>query len=279
VKKIQAAYKVQPLSQFLGTSPVPAAPPIEFVKPLSPEKQRTSVEFFHILDFALRFCPVHSSEKEMRDRFAKIGVDGKGSFRPSDFKVDTGNAVQAGIADAWKAFLDYKQNELDTGKRTSSDGFGTRKFLDGRYIDRMAGAVLGIYGNSKEEAIYPVYFGDSEGHPLSGANGTYLLTFSAGQLPPVNAFWSVSMYELPSSLLVANPIHRYVINSAMLPELKRDSDGGLTIYIQNTEPGWGKGTNWLPAPKGAFVVVMRLYWPKPEAVGGEWKAPPLTHED
>lgn len=277
LKNIQAGYKVQTLSSFLGTAPPPAAPSIEFVKPLSPEKQRTSVEFFHILDFALRFCPVQSSEKEMRERFAKIGVDGKGSFRPSDFKVDTGNAIQAGIADAWKAFLDFKQTELDTGKRTSVEGFGTRKFLEGRYIDRMAGAVLGMYGNSKEEAVYPVYFGDSDGQPLSGANGSYELKFAANQLPPVNAFWSITVYELPSSLLVANPIHRYVVNSVMLPELKRDSDGGLTLYIQSEEPGWGKGANWLPAPKGQFAVVMRLYWPKPEAVGGEWKAPPLRH--
>ena len=93
------------------------------------------------------------------------------------------------------------------------------------------------------------------------------------QLPPVNAFWSLTMYELPQSLLVANPINRYLINSPMLPSLVPDTDGGYTFYIQNQSPGMDKESNWLPAPKGPFVVVLRLYWPKPDALNGVWKAP------
>ena len=84
------------------------------------------------------------------------------------------------------------------------------------------------------------------------------------------------MYEMPASFLVANPLNRYLINSPMLPELKRDHDGGLTIYIQHESPGKDKDSNWLPAPKGAFFMAMRLYWPKSEALDGRWKAPPLT---
>jgi hypothetical protein len=103
----------------------------------------------------------------------------------------------------------------------------------------------------------------------------YTLRFAPGYFPPVNAFWSLTMYELPSSLLVANPINRYLINSPMLPNLKRDADGGLTLLIQHDSPGKGKESNWLPAPKGPFIVFMRLYWPKQEALDGTWKPPSL----
>ena len=103
----------------------------------------------------------------------------------------------------------------------------------------------------------------------------YTLALRAGQLPPVNAFWSLTMYELPASLLVANPINRYLINSPMLPQLKHDADGGVTLLIQNESPGKDKESNWLPAPKGPFIVYMRLYWPKDEALDGKWTAPPL----
>jgi hypothetical protein len=139
----------------------------------------------------------------------------------------------------------------------------------------MAGAVLGIYGNSKQEAMYPVYAVDAAGQKLDGAN-RYTVRFAPGQLPPVNAFWSLTMYELPTSMLVANPINRYLINSPMLPQLVKDADGGLTLYVQNESPGKDKEPNWLPTPKGPFVIYMRLYWPMPEALDGSWKQPPMT---
>jgi hypothetical protein len=107
---------------------------------------------------------------------------------------------------------------------------------------------------------------------LDGAN-SYTLRFAKDQLPPVNAFWSLTLYELPSSLLFANSLNRYLINSPMLPNLKRDADGGLMLYVQNESPGADKEANWLPAPKGPFFAVLRLYWPKSEALNGKWKAP------
>jgi hypothetical protein len=129
-------------------------------------------------------------------------------------------------------------------------GTGSRAFLSGRYIYRMA-AVIGIYGNSKEEAFYPLYFIDSDKQNLDGAN-RYMVRFPPGQLPPVNAFWSLTMYELPASLLYANPLNRYLINAPMLPNLKRDADGGITLYVQHESPGADKESNWLPAPSGPF---------------------------
>lgn len=143
--------------------------------------------------------------------------------------------------------------------------------LGDNYLYRMAGAVLGIYGNSKQEAIYPAFSNDSAGAPLTAASN-YTYRFPPGQLPPVNAFWSMTMYELPSILLVANPINRYLINSPMLNSLTKDPEGGITLYIQNQAPGTGKESNWLPAPQGPFSVVLRLYWPKQEALDGPWKA-------
>jgi hypothetical protein len=180
------------------------------------------------------------------------------------------------MSDAWAAFAKYKREQIDTGKKSSADGFGTREFLHNDYMARMASAVLGIYGNSKEEANYPVYFVDSERKPLDGATSRYTVRFAPGQLPPVHAFWSLTMYELPASLLTENVINRYLINSPMEPTLIRDADGGITLYVQHESPGKEKEPNWLPAPRGSFFMVLREYWPKPEALNGSWKVPPAV---
>jgi hypothetical protein len=92
----------------------------------------------------------------------------------------------------------------------------------------------------------------------------------------VNAFWSLTMYELPASLLTQNPLNRYLINSVMEPNLVRDADGGITLYIQHESPGRAREPNWLPAPNGPFFMVLREYWPKPEALNGSWKVPPAV---
>jgi hypothetical protein len=274
VKAIQAGYGIQPLSAFLG-KPAPAAPPaVDFMKPLSADEEKTSPQVFKLLNFILSFCPTDPSEKAMMAHFAKLGIGAGKVFDPDTLSPELRKAVEDGIADAWVQFKQFKKDELDTGKRSSADAFGTRAFLKGRYIDRMSAAVLGIYGNSKEEAVYPAYFVDETKKPFSGA-AKYALRFGPDQLPPVNAFWSLTLYQLPSSLLYANPLNRYLINSPMLPGLKRDADGGVTLYVQHTDPGADKTANWLPAPEGPFFVVMRLYWPKEPALNGKWKAPPL----
>lgn len=274
VKKIQAGYNVQTLSQFLGKES-PVAPKIDFVAPLTPEQQKTSPEFFRVLNFMLQFGPTHPSEAELMARFARLGIVAGKPFDANALPLDLKHAVAAGMADAWKTFAEYKATVIDTGKQTSADGFGTREFLKNDYLKRMASAVLGIYGNSKEEAIYPAYFTDMAGKPLDGSAGGYTLRIAPGQLPPVNAFWSLTMYELPASLLSANPLNRYLINSPMLPGLRKEPDGGITLYVQHESPGKDKESNWLPAPAGPFFAVMRLYWPKPGALDGTWKQPLL----
>ncbi len=273
VKKVQAGYKAQPLSTFLGQPAPKPAPAIDFIKPLTAEQQKTSLEVFNILNFVLRFCPTNPSETELMTSFATIGVGAGKTFDESKLSAEAKTAIEHGMADAW-ADLERLRKRIDAKEVTSGDMFGTREYLKNNYLYRMAAAVLGIYGNSKMEAMYPIYAIDTEGKKLDGAN-RYTVRFAPGQLPPVNAFWSLTMYELPSSLLVANPLNRYLLNSPMLPQFKRDVDGGITFYIQNESPGADKEENWLPAPKGPFFIAMRLYWPKPEALDGTWKQPPV----
>ena len=277
VKKVQAGYQAQPLSAFLGQPAPKAAPVIDFIKPLTPAQQRTSPEFFNILNFVLQFCPTHPSEKELMARFAKIGVGAGKTFDASKLSPELKKAIEDGMADAWADFASLKKR-VDGGEVTSGDVFGTREYLKNNYLYRMGAAVVGIFGNSKQEAMYPVYGVDSNGQKLDGAN-RYAVRFAPGQLPPVHAFWSLTMYEMPTSLLVANPLNRYLFNSTMLLQFKRDADDGITFYIQHNSPGADKEANWLPAPTGPFAMFMRLYWPKAEALEGKWTAPPLKRTE
>ncbi|MFV0643898.1 MAG: DUF1214 domain-containing protein, partial [Sphingomonadaceae bacterium] len=152
---------------------------------------------------------------------------------------------------------------------------GTREYLHNNYLYRMAGAVRGIYGNSKEEAIYSGFYMDSEGKSFNGASGRYRVHFTPEQLPQVQAFWSLTMYSLPDRMLVENPIKRYLINSSMLQQLRHDPDGGITLYIQHDPPGADKEMNWLPAPDGPFLIAARAYWPTGELLEDKWEKPPV----
>jgi hypothetical protein len=296
VKKIQAGYTAQMLSEFLGQSgeKAAAAPlpkpgslpssvpgdrmPTQALAPLTQGAERTDPSFFEILDLTLKFGPVPDAEKDLRAKFAKLGIGTDAGFDADTLSPEIRQAVTEGMADAWDAYDAFKKAKIDTGEVTSADIFGTRSEIDGNWMYRMAAVVLGIYGNSAVEAFYPLLQRDADGNALTEADN-YTLTFPKGQLPPVNAFWSVTMYDLPQSLLVENPIDRYLINSPMLPDLKMDPDGSLTIYVQHDSPGKDRESNWLPAPAGPFWMAMRLYWPKEAALGVEWKAPAVkkTH--
>ncbi|MBE0637231.1 MAG: DUF1254 domain-containing protein [Bacteroidales bacterium] len=272
VKKIQAGYKVEPLSSFLGTAAPTPAPAIDYIKPISQEEQKSSLEVFNILNFILQFCPTDPSEKELMERFAKIGIGAGKTFDPTKLSPEMKKAFEEGIGDAWKEF-EGGAKLLAEGKITAGDVFGTRASMKNNYFYRWL-ATIGIWGNSKQEAMYPIYFTDASGQKLNGAN-RYTLHFPKGKLPPANAFWSLTMYELPGSLLTENPIDRYLINSPMLPDMKMDADGGLTLYIQHESPGKDLESNWLPAPKGPFSSYLRIYWPKETALDGSWKNPPM----
>lgn len=273
VKAVQAGYRVQSLSAFLGQSAPEAAPEIDFIEPLTREEIKRSPEVFSQLNFVLQFCPTHPSEQELMARFAKLEIGAGKDFKWEAFSPEIQAGIQRGIADAWVGFSDLK-TRIEAGEVGSGDAFGTREHLKNNYLYRMTAAVLGIWGNSAEEAIYPSYYIDADGQRLDGTHN-YTLRFAPGQLPPVNSFWSLTMYELPASLLVANRLNRYLLNSTMLDDFVRDEDGGVTLYLQHDSPGKAKEPNWLPAPQGPFSVVLRLYWPKAEALDGAWTPPPV----
>jgi hypothetical protein len=275
VKKIQAKYETQPLSAFEGKPRPPAPPAIQWPKPVPPAQMKSSLRFFNVMNFLLQFCPMVPSEVALRARFARIGINGSMNIDFTTLPPDRKAALEAGMADG--------QKEIDTRRAASrgdmSNFFGTRAFLNNDYVARATGGQMGIGANSKEEAMYPLYEKDSTGQLLDGSKARYTLHFVKGDFPPVNAFWSLTMYDLPQQLLVKNSINRYLINSSMLPNLKLDADGGLTIYIQADSPGKDKEPNWLPAPRALFMLAMRYYLPRPELINGSWKSPAVIKEN
>ena len=274
VKRIQNGYKVQTLSQYLK-QPAPAAPAkIDWPKPTA--TMTDSPELFRYLNFMLAFAQPQDSEKDVLARFAKIGIVAGQPFDLKTLTAEQRKALDDGIADAKAEFAAFKKDKVDTHQITSGDFFGTRDHLNNNYLYRYAGANMGIFGNSADEAAYMGYFVDSEGKPVNGARHSYTLHFAKDQLPPADAFWSLTMYDAKTKLLVQNHKKRYLINSRMLPHLKRDADGGLTLYVQHSEPLKDQRSNWLPAPHGPFYAVLRVYLPKPEVANGQWKLPALT---
>ncbi len=140
------------------------------------------------------------------------------------------------------------------------------------YLKRAIVSQLGLGANLPEDAIYPLNLGDETGRPLDGDN-KYTITFEKGAAPPVDAFWSITLYDA-EGFQVANGLNRFAVSSWM--PFKYDPDGSLTLYFQNESPGKDKEANWLPAPKGPFNLTMRLYAPKSDALTGKWDPPPIT---
>ncbi len=275
VKKIQAGYKGQPLSAFLKKPAPPAAPEIKWPEI---DKKLAETDPFAYLNFVLQFCPpVGPAEVDnpLRARFARIGIEAGKPFPLAKLTPEQKGELEMGI----KAGLERIKKQVATvgkdenGWRVTTDAFGDRGFMKGNWTLRAAAAMAGIYGNDAVEALYPLLATDSDGNKPDCSKNRYTLTFPKGQLPPAKAFWSVTMYDGKTQLLVENPINRYLINSPMLPDLKKNADGSLTIYIQKDSPGKEKESNWLPAPDGPIYVVMRLYWPEEAALTGKWQPP------
>lgn len=274
VEQIQKGYKVETLSHYVKHKAPPAAPEVAWPKP-TPTMSDTP-DLFRYLNFMLAFAPAQDAEKDLLARFAKIGIEAGEPFKLTDFTADQRQALEDGISDAKAEFAEFKKTKVDTHEVSSGDFFGTRDHLNGNYLYRYAGANMGIFGNSAEEANYIGYFVDKDGQPVDASKHDYTLHFDKGALPPADAFWSLTMYDGKNKLLVANPLNRYLINSRMLPDLKLDADGGLTLYVQQKAPAEDLQSNWLPAPDGPFYGVLRLYLPKPEVASGQWKMPLLN---
>jgi hypothetical protein len=283
VRRVQAGYKVQPLSSYLKQPAPPAAREIAF-PPI--DKSLVMTNFLWYLDFVLHFAPPGPEEAAIRARLARIGIGAPGTVSLNDLPPEHKAAVALGLKEgARKVTEAVDQISRKVNGWNVGSSFGDRAFYNGDWLRRAAAAQSGIYGNSAAEAVYPMARSDADGQPLDGSQHPYTLTFPAGQLPPVNAFWSVTMYDGKTQLLIQNPIDRYLINSTMLPSMKKGPDGSLTIYLQNKAPEKAKASNWLPAPDGPIYLVMRLYWPKVESPSilppgeGTWQPPAIRRAD
>ena len=283
VKKIQDAYRIEPLSTYLGTEAPLSAHAIDF--PQWNEGAQFSVESLNYLDFMLSLVKTHQEEQTLMEKFAKLNLGTEDKFDIKEFSPEIQKAIEKGVKEG------FSEMEAFIAKHTSdplvtAKVFGARDFLnksakenynlDNFFIMRAVAAHMGLYGNTAVEAIYPTYLADTEGKVFDASVNNYTMTFKKGELPPVTAFWSLTMYDGKTQLLVDNPLNRYLLNSPMMEQFKFDKDGSITIYVQKESPGKELESNWLPAPNGPFYAVMRLYGPKKEALEGKWVSPPLV---
>lgn len=235
----------------------------------------TTPEFFSMLDFVLSQCPVHPSEKALRERFGLLGIDGDGKFDYSRLSRQQREALDYGIGEGLAQLAGA--TDVDTRKI-----FGSRQEMEAMngqdiYRSRAIGAFYGIYGNTVSEAMYYTYRAASDGTRPDASKHDYQLTFDMASLPPVDGFWSVTMYG-EDKFFVDNPLDRYLINSRMLDNGElHTADGQLRLHIQARPPlDPEEQKNWLPAPDGPFILILRLYLPSQDAISYRWTRPDLV---
>ena len=270
VWKIQDQFSVQPLSQYAGTAAPTPAPAPRWCAPVDVRKEPTSLRFFAVLNWMLQYMPPLEDEQELRAIFKEIGVNPAQGFAEPD--AETGTALVQG--------MQAGQQEMAAHLRTvksSGELFGSRQFLGHNYLSRAVGAMVGILGNSAEEFLGIGYQGDAAGQPFDGSH-RYTIKFAPDAMPPVKAFWSITVYDA-HMLLYANPLQRYVVNSAMVDQLVRDADGGFTLYVQHDSPGPDKEANWLPVPAEKFNLTFRAYQPEQAILDFTYHAPPVVMAD
>ena len=281
VEEIQRAYAVEPLSAYTGT-PAPAPSPSHDY-PVWVEGAQFDARSFEYIDFMLQLLDEPAgAQAALRERMASIGIAGNGDFDLAAVPESVRAALAAGVEDGFAMIETFiKQNAADP--LASAKLFGTRAFLedsartnyglDTPNLLRSVAAHQGLYGNSGTEAVYPTYLAMPDGSSMNAAANSYTLAFNNGELPPVKAFWSLTMYDGTTQLFVRNPLDRYLLNSTMLDDFVFAEDGSLILYIGNESPGAELESNWLPAPDGPFYMVLRLYGPKPEVLDGSWTPP------
>jgi len=266
VHALQDQYRVRPLSAYLGSGP-PASPRVLApVTPVDVRNQPTSLQFFTALNWMLQTMPVLAEEDAMRRRFARIGIVPGQPFAAPDPATEAKivRGMQQGLAD-----MQARTRRV----KSSAELFGSREFLKDDYLTRATAAMIGIYGNAAEEYLGVGYHADARGQAFDGRH-RYRIKFAADGLPPVGAFWSITAYTA-ERFVYANPLRRYRISSLMLPDLKKDADGGFTLYVQHASPGPDLEANWLPVPATPFGLTFRTYLPGDAVRGGRWTAPPV----
>jgi len=274
VHKVQAGYKVVPISQW-GKEAKPAAvridPDIDMKTPPKVTVDGMPAEaYFSRAAEIMKLNPPHITDQPMVADLGKIGIVPGQSFNSAQLSPE----VREGLNSAPKAAQDlmaWKVKSLARNVNNWSMNTDTMGVYGNYYLKRAIVSQLGLGANLPEDAIYPLNLGDATGKPLDGAND-YVLHFDASQMPPVNAFWSVTLYD-PEGFQVANPLNRFALSNWM-PFVK-NADGSLDLYFQNASPGKDKEANWLPSPKGPFNLTMRLYAPQSAALTGRWNPPPV----
>jgi len=269
VHKIQAGYKIVPLSQWGKTAEPPTGKVDPGVDMKTPPKTQVDTmpadKFFAYAADLLKVNPPHITDEPIVARMKRIGIE---AGKPFDFaKLDP--AVQKALTNAPKdaqALMKWKVPTLARVVNYWSMNTDTMGVYGNYYLKRAMVTQLGLGANVPDDAIYPLNLGDETGMPLTGTN-KYVLHFDKSQLPPVSGFWSVTLYD-SEGFQVANALNRFAVSSWM--PFKYNPDGSLDLYFQNESPGVGKEANWLPAPKGAFNLTMRLYAPKEDALTGKW---------
>lgn len=266
VKEIQSQYKLTTLHEYTGG---PAPEHKQYELPFKPwvQSDYMDISFIGFLNILLQYAPVHPSEKALRESFARIGIVPGRPFDTTAYSKEVIEGIRNGIKDAQEA-MRRRAGELTT----SMELFGTRMDLKNDYLTRATASSIGIYGNTKEEAVYVGSDSDEDDKPLMG-NQKYVLHFTKEQVPPVKYFWSATAYIMPKRHLIKNPIDRYALGDRS-EKLKYNKDGSLDIYFQSTSPGKEKEDNWLPTPEQEpFSYVIRLYGPDEVITNGTWQQP------
>ena len=283
VQRIQEEYNLQTLSEYRGGNPVPKTEAIDI--PEWQEGDQFTPAIFTYADAMLDMTETVEEEKALMQDFAKLGIGRNLTFSMADFDPEVQTAIEEGVKEGFAEIEGFIKT-LNSDPLSSTKIFGTREFLNESakenfglndfYLLRATAAHMGLYGNSGFEAIYPTYLMDADGTPFDASEYKYTLTFTSGELPPVKSFWSLTMYDGKTQLMIHNPLDRYLLNSSMLNDFVYGEDGSLTFYIQKDSPGKELEANWLPAPDGPFYAVLRLYGPEEEALTGAWTNPPLV---
>jgi hypothetical protein len=275
VHKIQAGYKITSLSEW-GKMPKPVEvkidPSIDMKTP--PKIQVDTMKggsYFAYAAELLKLQPPHLTDQPIVAQMKRIGIEPGKSFDISRVDPVVRKALEA-APEAGQRLMAWKVPTIARVANYWSMNTDTMGVYGNYYLKRAIVAQLGLGANLPEDAIYPLNLGDETGKPLDGAN-KYTIHFDMGAAPPVNAFWSITLYD-SDGFQVANGLNRFAVSSWM--PFKYNTDGSLDLYFQNESPGTDKEVNWLPAPKGAFNLTMRLYAPKSDALTGRWNPPPIT---
>ncbi len=275
VHKIQAGYKITPLSQW-GKAPAAAeAKPDPSVDMKTPPKVQVDTmpagRFFATAAEILKLQPPHITDQPILARMKRIGIEPGKSFDIDTLDPAIKQGLDSAPADAQK-LMEWKMPTLARVVNGWSMNTDTMGVYGNYYLKRAIVAQLGLGANLPGDAIYPINLTDESGKPLDGAN-KYTIHFDKGATPPTDAFWSITLYDL-AGFQVANPINRFAVSSWMPFEF--NPDGSLDLYFQNESPGAAKEANWLPAPKGPFNLTMRIYAPRSEALTGKWNPPVMS---